>query len=251
MPDWPSRQPPDFIAGIFQTESQVDFFNGSNHRAFVPQLRVEYSCGDRRLAQISNVALPADFPGNSHGHGTHVRFIWHSTISEAGLHSQLTRVCRPRQFFPRAERNEGAGRPPASRFHHGIVIEENHPALGAEQRRVAATLNPSSSSRQTLTRGLSAARRAATSGVSSVEALSTIRSSVSSVICGKTLSTARFKRRARFRVQMATVINGVAAVEGWVIGSLPVTAVSSGCSLDFQVTGTFFDLDVGYNVVED
>jgi hypothetical protein len=43
--------------------------------------------------------------------------------------------------------------------------------------------------------------------VSSVEALSTIKSSASPVICGRTLQTAFPRKDARLRVQIATVIN--------------------------------------------
>jgi hypothetical protein len=49
--------------------------------------------------------------------------------------------------------------------------------------------------------------------VSSVEALSTIKSSVRPVICGRTLRTAFSKKAARLRVQMATVMSGLDAWE--------------------------------------
>jgi hypothetical protein len=57
---------------------------------------------------------------------------------------------------------------------------------------------------------------------------------VSPVICETTLSTARCKKRARFLVQIATVINGAAAVAELEIGSLPVTMPSLFCYLDFS-----------------
>jgi hypothetical protein len=56
--------------------------------------------------------------------------------------------------------------------------------------------------------GLDETSRASTAGVSSVEALSVIKSSALPFICGRTLRMAFSKRAARFRVQMATVISG-------------------------------------------
>jgi len=51
---------------------------------------------------------------------------------------------------------------------------------------------------------------------------------------------------------MATVINGVTAVEGLAIGSFPVTVAASVCSLDFSGNeNAFFDLDVRYTELED
>ena len=111
MPDGRTGQPPEFMAGILQTEIHVAVFTA-------PQLRVKHPDRKRGFTTVSRVAaVQTAAVGKTLRRIAAIKCLrWRLPVAAGGFQIRLTRPRQPPRFFPKAARTENADRPPASPF---------------------------------------------------------------------------------------------------------------------------------------